>query len=68
MTIFSKETCMLVHKYINVPCRVKMDVISWVAQQFCCLVPSSSDVFVYLATLIYWELVVLAVHLATVFS
>lgn len=68
MTVFSKQICMVVHKYINIPYRVKIDVFSWVAQQFFGLVPSSFYVFVYLATLLYWELVILAVLLATVFS
>lgn len=33
-THFSKKTCMGVHKYINVPYRIKMEAFSWVAQEF----------------------------------
>lgn len=42
--IFSKQTCMVVHNYINIPYRVEINVFSWVAQKFFCLVPSSSCV------------------------
>lgn len=31
---FSERTCIGVHKYINVPYRIKMEAFSWVAQQF----------------------------------
>lgn len=34
MTNFSKQTCMGMHKYVKVSCKIKMEAFSWMAQPF----------------------------------